>query len=163
MEYKYLLQFIVMLIVVGLLVGVGVLSLNYVGDAARESNIITNESFTVPAQNAKVSLSNGNITSFTQIINSTGAVWDASNYSVDLTAGTINNTGNAGSCTSGDTCYASYKYDDYNTVTKTVTTASATAIGEVSTNWLSLIVTIGILAIIIGLVITGFYMYYERK
>ena len=44
----------------------------------------------------------------------------------------------------------------------TAINASRDAIGEVSTVWMSLIVTIGVLAIIIGLVIAGFYFAARR-
>jgi hypothetical protein len=40
--------------------------------------------------------------------------------------------------------------------------ASRDAVGTVSTTWMSLIVTIGVLAIIIGLVIAGFYFKGQR-
>jgi len=40
---------------------------------------------------------------------------------------------------------------------QTAINASRDAVGEVSTVWMSLIVTIGVLAIIIGLVVAGFY------
>lgn len=40
--------------------------------------------------------------------------------------------------------------------------ASRDAVGEVSITWMSLIVTIGVLAIIIGLVVGGFYLANRR-
>lgn len=40
--------------------------------------------------------------------------------------------------------------------------ASRDAVGEVSITWMDLIVTIGVLAIIIGLVISGFYFANRR-
>jgi hypothetical protein len=39
----------------------------------------------------------------------------------------------------------------------TAINASRDAVGTISTTWMSLVVTIGVLAIIIGLVIAGFY------
>lgn len=44
----------------------------------------------------------------------------------------------------------------------TAINASRDAVGEVSITWLDLIVTIGVLAIIIGLVIGGFYFANRR-
>jgi len=48
------------------------------------------------------------------------------------------------------------------TKAETAINASRDAVSEVSTTWLSLIVTIGVLAIIIGLVIGGFYFSRNR-
>lgn len=44
------------------------------------------------------------------------------------------------------------------TAANTSITASRDAIGGIASNWMSLIVTIGVLAIIISLIIGGFYM-----
>jgi len=157
MEIDKLYQFVLIILLVGMLVGVGVLALDKFGTASRESTVVTNESFVVPAVNSVVTLSNGNMTTFTQVLNSTGDVWNSDNYTVTLLSGVLNNTGNQ-SCKAGDTCYAYYTYDKYNTVPITAINAGRDAVGEVSTQWLSLIITIGILAVIIGLVVSGFYL-----
>ena len=156
MNYNDLTSFVLILVVVGLMVGVGVLALDKFGDATKESTVITNESFTVPAANATVTLSNGNITTFTQILNASGSTWTSTQYSIDLTTGVLNNTGNTGACTNGTTCYAYYTYDEYDTTSATAIDAGRDAVGAVSNTWLTLIVTIGILAIILGLIIGGF-------
>ena len=156
MEWNKLPTIVLTLILVGLIVGVGVLTLDKFGAATKESTIITNESFTVPAANATVTLSNGNITAFTKILNASGDTWDSGQYSVDLSAGTINNTGNSGACTNGSTCYAYYTYDEYDTSANTALGNSRDAVGDVSNTWLSLIVTLLMLAIIMYLVISGF-------
>jgi len=44
------------------------------------------------------------------------------------------------------------------TSAETAINASRDAVGEVATQWMSLIVTIGVLAVIIGLVVGGFYI-----
>lgn len=49
------------------------------------------------------------------------------------------------------------------TAAETAINASRDAVGEVSTTWLSLIVTIGVLAIIIGLIVGGFYLYTMKR
>ena len=157
MNFKNLPNFVLMFIVVAMLIGVGVLSMDKFGTAVREKTVITNESFTVPAVNATVTLSNGNMTTFTQILNSTSGVWASTDYSVTLLTGILNNTAN-GSCKEGDTCYAYYTYDNYDTKPIETIYASRDAVGEVSITWMDLIVTIGILAIIIGMVVSGFYL-----
>ncbi len=40
--------------------------------------------------------------------------------------------------------------------------AARNAVGEIASNWMSLIVTIGVLALIIGLIVGGFAMYQRR-
>lgn len=159
MDYKSLPMFVLTIVLVGLLVGVGVLSLDKFGDAAAESTVITNESFVVPAAiNGTVTLTNSNQTKFTQVLNSSGAVWASSNYSTVLSTGVLTVLDNSsGICDSGDTCYAYYTYDNYNTQPVTAIYSGRDAVGEVSITWMDLIITIGILAIIIGMVIGGFY------
>lgn len=156
MKYTALPTFVVMLVLIAMLVGVGVLTFSKFGSAAKESTVITNESFTVPAE--AVTLAHGNITSWLYVLNATGDVWGAGNYSVDTTTGVFNNTGNESGCVDKDTCYAYYTYDEYNTETMTAASAAGTAVGDISNTWLTLIVTIGLLAIIIGMVVAGFML-----
>lgn len=145
-----------MIVAVGMLLGVGVLTLDKFGTATKESLTILNESFTVPAANATVTLNNGNITSFTKILNASGGTWSSSSYSVDLTLGVLNNTGNTGACTNGSTCYAYYIYDEYDTDANTALSSGRDAISEIGTTWLGLIITIIVLSLILGLVIKSF-------
>lgn len=158
MELKNILKFTLVIVVVGMLVGVGVLSLDKFGEAVGESTIITNESFIVPIVNGSVSLANENLILFSSVINSTGFTWGSGNYTVDLESGILTNIGNSGACSNGSTCYANYVYSDYDNKPYEAIGSSRDAVGEISITWMSLIVTIGILAIIIGLVIAGFYL-----
>lgn len=156
MELNNLLNVVVLFVLVGMVVGVGVLAMDKFSTATREVVTVVNESFTSPQINKTVSLANGNMSAFISVTNTTGAILASGNYTIDLDAGTLNNTGNQTPCLTGTTCYANYKYYDYNTDAATALNAGMTELSGVSTTWLGLIITIVILAIIIGLVINGF-------
>lgn len=146
------------LILTALIIGVGVLTLDLYGSAAKERITISNESFTVPQLNKTVSLAYGNITEVTQILNASGDIWNTSLYIMDLEAGTLNNSQNSGACTNGTTCYAYYLYDEYETDTALATIASRNDIGDISNVWMSLVITLIILSLIMYMVISNFVM-----
>lgn len=162
MELNNIPTIIILFILTGLIVGVGVLTLDKFADATYDSLVITNESFTVPAKDATVSLANGNITTFTQILNGSGSTWSTANYSIDLTTGVLNNTNNGTSCRQGDTCYAYYTYTEYDTSTGTTLRNARDDVGDVSNVWMSLIVTIVMLTVIMFLVLRGFAVSMKR-
>lgn len=155
-DYSKLPIVVFLIILVGMLVGVGVLTLDKFSSSVADSVSVINESFTAPQKDEVVSLANGNITAFTRVINTSGFAYSSGNYSVNLLLGILNNTGNQTPCVVNETCYAFYTYDDQNSKAAVTARKGRDAIGEVSTVWLSLIVTIAALAIIIMLVIKGF-------
>jgi len=160
MEVKNLPEIILMFVMVGMIIGVGIMTFGKFGDAAVESVTILDESLTWPSLNGNMTLAHGNLTSFSQIVNTTGSVYPAANYSIDLTSGRIqigiNDSALLPCGTVADTCTADYVYDEYDTATKTAMSATSTAVGTISSTWLGLIVTILALAIVLGLVIKGF-------
>ena len=156
MEIRDLYPFVLLLIMVGMVIGIGVIIIDSLADASRISTPISNESFTMPAQNATVSLSHGNITSMTQILNSSGSALPSTNYSVDLDTGVLNNTHNETGFEEGETLYAYYVYDDYDTTAASSLHSTRDAISSVATDWLPLIVIVAVLAIILTLVIRSF-------
>jgi len=158
MEIENLAPIILTLVLVGLVVGVGVLTLDKFGTATKELRTTTSESITIPAQNAIVTLANGNLTKVTSIVNSTGTTLSSANYSINLVTGAINNTDNVSSCGTGDTCLVTYSWTDYNTKTNAAVGAAGAAVGDVSNTWMSLIVTLLALSLILGLMVTSFVM-----
>ena len=156
MDMEKLPQFVILLVIVGMLLGVGILVLDKFSDSARESTTITNESFVMPVANKTVSLAQEDLTSFTKIMNSSGATLGSGNYSVVLSAGTVNNTGNAVGFLNGSTVYAYYVYDDYTSTPVTSIRSTRDAIAEISTSWLPLIIIVAILGLILGLVLASF-------
>lgn len=148
--------FVLLLVLLGMLLGIGVLVLDKFASSIYDEKTIINESFTVAALDATTALANGNLTTLTRIINSTQGVWESTNYTVDLDAGTINNTNNGTSCAEGFTCLATYTYKDFEHETKSTLRATVTAMTPVADTWMPLIVTVMILAIILTIVIRSF-------
>jgi hypothetical protein len=157
MDYNALPIVVLTIVLVGLLVGVGVLAQDKMIVAVRESVTTVNESFTTPVTNGTVTLTKGgNISSIVQIVNASNVVWNAKNYKFDVATGKLNNSVNNETCENATTCYATYIYYEYGTDAGNTLISSRDAVGTVSTTWMSLVVTIAILAVIIGLVIGGF-------
>lgn len=156
MDFRELPALVLMFLFTGMLIGVGVLILSSFGDATSKAEVVTNESFTVPAVGASVSLSHGNLTVFTKILNATGSAQDTNNYTVTLATGSILHEVNTSTCTQSDTCYAYYTYTDYETNTKVALASAYAAVAGVATNWFALIITIAVLAILLTLVIRSF-------
>lgn len=158
MEINKLPSFVLLLILVGMLLGVGILTFGMFASADYKSRTVVNESVTWPAEGANVSLAHGNLTSLTSVINGSSDAVPSSNYTVYLSAGKITNLENSSYCTAGDTCYVNYVWNDYYTPATVSLNDASTASSAISSTWLSLIITIAVLAIIIGLVIAGFAM-----
>lgn len=158
MEFKDLYPFVLMLVMIGMLLGIGILVLdNFRTTGTGVSTAITNESFVMPAANATgTSLAHGNITAFTYVLNSTGDTCDATDYTITLASGAVLNTGQPKGCHNGTTVYAYYTYTDYNNAAATSMVNTRNAIATISTSWLPLIVIVAVLALILGLVIRSF-------
>ena len=151
MEIKDLYPLVLMIVFVGLLLGVGILVLDKFGEAAKDSTTIVNNTLAAVGA-ASVTLSHDDVTSVTSIVNASGD----SNYRLTTdynftTAGVFTFARNI----SNNTVLVSYVYDR-DTISTTSAANSAAAISDISTSWLSLIITIAILAIILGLVIRSF-------
>jgi hypothetical protein len=155
MELQELQPFVVMLILVGLLIGVGVLTLDKFGDATYYSTTITNESFTAPAQDGTVSLAKTGMLSVSEVNNGTD-VLDSSNYTVALDTGVLTLNDNTTGCPTAGTCYATYVYKDYNTKTATAVDSARDEVSNVTTTWLGILITIVIMALILTAVIRSF-------
>ena len=161
MEIKQIYPFILTLIMMGMIIGVGLLVLGNFGNAVRDTNAVTNEStaisgFAGTPSNATFTMSNIPLKDVTRITNSANYVGVLNvDYNVSsLTAGTItlwNGTG-----TWGDThANVTYRYYSDSTATDTIQNVE-TATGTIPATWLPLIITVMILAIILTLVIRSF-------
>lgn len=157
MEVNNLPTIILVFVAVGMLIGVGILTFTSFGNAAGVSTTVSSENITWLGLNENITLAHGNLTSFTQILNSSGDVLSTSNYSVTNAAGRIQVLDNTtGACATGTDCIASYVYTEYDTDVATATTHVSTAIGTIPTTWLPLIIVIVCLAIIMIMVIRSF-------
>lgn len=155
MEIKDLHPFVITLVMVGMIVGIGVLIFNGFAVGSAETTVITNESHVWLNNTKNVTLTNGNLTTLTQILNSTDDIVDTSNYTVHLTEGWVTINGNTSACATGDTCYFYYTYTEYDTPTEDAMTNASGALDDITGDWLGIIVIVGCLAIILYLVIRG--------
>ena len=157
MELKELPGLIILITVIGMLLGIGILIFGRFGDAAYDSKVVQNESFTVPGNVTNVTLSHGNITAFTKIINASGSVLETSKYTVFSTKGIVERNDAANTtCKDGTTCYAWYTFTDYDTATRTAMIDVADETGTIASTWLSLIITVIMLSFVLVIVIRSF-------
>ena len=157
METQNLPAIILSFVMVGMILGVGILTLDSFGPASSGRTTITAESATFTF-NSTITLANGHVVSFTGITNSSGVTVPASNYSASVSGATVS-VGNCTSCMgtkNGDAVTLSYIYDKYDSHAKTGTDNVVTAAGTISSTWLPLIVTIIALSVILLLVMRSF-------
>lgn len=153
MDIKILRNFITMLVLIGMVLGVGVLTLDKFGTATKDSTTITHEVISIAS--GVGATANDDVTSVSFFGNSTY------NTDIDFVIGTDVNWTTAGAITARATNFTdgdyniSYLYDkDSKTTTSMGSVVSA--ITPLSTTWLPLIVTIAALAIILTMVVASF-------
>lgn len=153
MEFNKLPAFVLLLVMVGMILGVGMLVLDKFGVATKTSTTVTNES--VNFTNGAGNVDYGGVTAIDALINSTSpyTAVAASNFSF-TEAGAITITDGLNSNISA---LITYKYGK-NSTTSTALTATTDAIAPIATTWLGLIVTIAVLALILFLVIRSFVL-----
>lgn len=155
MEIKGLYGFVLTIILVGMVLGVGVLIFDTFNTSVGTLTTVTNQSFTVPANGSGTVTLRSNMVSFTSVVNDTADEWDSSNYTVDLTTGVLTNLYNE-TCAPTKTCYATFSYRPTDSATSGVMNSSISTVTPIASTWLPLIVTVAILAIILTLVIQSF-------
>lgn len=160
---KSVIPLVLSLVLIGILVSVGVVLFTNLGEAAYQTVTVSSASFTMPGVNATAATIGGSGTNITTgsvvLANSTGTVLPAAQYSVNTVTGKVTfltNKSGTGLCGDGQTCYASYLWTKKGSTTQTATSGITSAITPVTTTWLSLIVTVAVLAIVLGLVLMAF-------
>lgn len=158
MEYKNLTGFVLLMVFVGMLMAVGIIVLDNVGIAAKESTTVTGESVTI--LNRAGTTANDDVTSVTRINNtnvtctSIGAI--ATNCAEFKTTGALTLNSSTFNGTWGNGTYdVSYVYDA-DTDSTTATSNTVSAVSAIASTWLPLIITIVILSIILVLVMNAF-------
>lgn len=155
MEVKELPQIILVLLLIAMLGGVSVLTLNAFGNAAVEATAVTNESVTITS--GEGALTNVPVLSVSEVRNESDATFDiVTDY--NLTGG----NGSVYDFAVDGTYYFDYTYNK-TTAAVTSANASANAIGTIGSTWMSLIVTIVILSVIIVMVIGGLTVYARKR
>ena len=155
-ELNNLYGFVLMLVMIGLIIGVGVLVLDKMSTTVYMDRDVINESVVTPTNNTAVPLLRHDLVTFTSFINLSGEAYPAANYTVNLAAGNLTPLYNTSECREGDTCYASYTWRDYGSAATVALNNSRAAITPIASTWLTLIVTIVVLAIILTIVIRSF-------
>jgi len=149
MEIKQLESFVLLLVMLGLIIGVGVLTLDKFGVATKDSTIVYSENVTITA--GVGTPTNDDITSLDDCYDSSNRSHLILNSECNLSGTTeilVNTTGNG-------IIGINYTYDKDSTATTTVTSVN-TSMGTIASTWLPLIVTIVVLSIILTLVIRSF-------
>jgi hypothetical protein len=150
-EFKNLPQIVLMLVLVGLIVGVGTLVLDSFSTATK-----TTSSYW---ENVTITANSGQLTK-TSYITGVNFVRNATNTSTTYTYGTQVNVTSAGVVTTSNPPTAGSLEFNYTYLTtskaSTAIDSATSATGSIATNWLSLIVTVVVLAIILWFVVSAF-------
>ena len=149
MEMKDLTSVVLVLVLVGLIVGVGVLVLDQFGQSVRQINTVVAEDVTLTTNAG--TLTNVPVITFTRFGNSTVNLTTGTDVNVTLASGAIVTNGAL-----VDGTYQAYYTYYYNTSATTVLNSGVSAVSGIATNWMALIVTIIVLALILGFVVTSF-------
>ena len=152
--------FVVLIVLVGMIIGVGVLISDKFGSAT--SNIVYNINQTFSegtwVNNSVVDLSGGNITAVHRVTNHTGSgnIAPGACYFVNKTPGTIMFVNSSVPCDMLPSISIIYDWKNYDTITRRTMSSVTDEIGAIATDWLGLIVTVMILSIILFLVVRSF-------
>lgn len=155
MEVEKLMPFVILMVLTGMLLGVGLVIFEKFGSATYYSDS-NNNSLTRGANMTKTSLAWGNISN-TALWNGTVSTIPSECYVLDETAGTFNFTNTSAGCDFiADTIYLVYDYKNYATETAAAMTSVIGETDNISSDWFGLIITVFVLALILGLVIVAF-------
>jgi hypothetical protein len=157
MEVNDLYKFVLMLVLVGMILGVGILALDKFRDVAWNTATTVDEALTL-TNGTTSTLAHGNVTSLTLLENGTNAAaLTGVTYTFTAGAGTIAWTNNvSGSYQNGVSVNATYSWEQHNTPAATALGQTNAEIAKIPSDWLGLIVTITVLAIIFGIVVRSF-------
>lgn len=164
MEIKNLYPFVLLMVLIAMLLGVGLITLENFGKYARTSTTVTNEQI-IASNLTCVQLAQNYITTEgARITNSSSGTDITSCFTWDKTGKfngdclTLDETVSA-TCNlyNASTVNVSYAFGATSSAT-TASTNVSTELGGIGTNWFGLIITIAILSIIIALVVQSFAM-----
>ena len=153
MDIKEIPGVVVLLTLIGMLIGVGLITLIALGDASRITNVVTNESHVFTTNSTGTALTQTEVKSVTSLSNISEVLTENSDYNVTIGATATYILVDAS--IDGNTLNVTYEYYTDATATTAMDNA-ATALSSISTTWLALIITIICLSIIMVLVIMSF-------
>lgn len=172
MEVKNLYPFVLLIVLVGMLIGVGVLMFDRFGAQAYTDYTILNDSFTANNNTealARTNLGYGNLTVVTAVYNNSNhstvitscfpTMYQTRNYQ-NLSIGSLVFVHNLSTLchgiSNGSTIFAAYTFRNYESAAKVASDNMRTEVGNISSNWLGLVITVVILSIILFLVVRNF-------
>lgn len=156
MEAKEVMELTLILILAGMLIGVGVLTLDKFSAAVYDSHTVTNETIVWPANTTTVNLTYGNVSALIDIFNASGDTIPSTHYNFSADYGMFTAWDNTSYAADGDNVGVTYTWMDFDSQAALALEGGRDATSGIATTWLSLIVTIAVLAIIMTLVIQGF-------
>ena len=152
MEWKDLSGFVVLLVLVAMVLGIGLITFDKFGDAAKATAPISEEAIAI-ADDGTGTTTNDDVISISSLKNETG---DIVLILTDPTTFNWSSDGNIWTNISwADNLNITYVYKADSTTT-TVMGNAVDATTPIASTWIPLIVTVSVLAIILGLVITSF-------
>ena len=147
--------FILLILLVGLILGIGILTFDKFGASVYYTREDYNDTVTIANYTAQA-LDYGNITFVSIYAN--GTAIPSSCYSINSTDGHFIWTNETAICdvVQGTNFGVVYDFKEYDTKTRSAMTSSGSELAKISTDWLGLIITVFVLAIILFLVIRSF-------
>lgn len=164
METNQIFSLVFIMVVLGFLLGAGILALDKFSDASRDTYTIVNESINASALNKNainVTLANIPVKEITWFRNKSHyTATSPRDYNItNLNTGTVqlfNASGwLTGAAGANQWINVSYKYYSENDASTSLSD-SATEVGNVSDQWLGLIITVSVLSIILTLIVGSF-------
>ena len=156
-------QFVLLIILVGMIIGVGIITMDAFSSTTYYTRSNYNDTVLIANYTAQ-QLDWGNIT-VTKVWNGTTNTLNSVCYTINATPGYFiytNQTKDTCGTDANTNFQIIYSYLDYKTATSAATANVSTEIANIASDWIGLIVTVFILAIILGLVIMSFRPGMER-
>lgn len=149
MDWNQLAGLALTLLLVGMVVGVGVLTLDKFATASKVDTTVTDEAVTITSGEGQ--LTYDDVTEINSFYNATNA-----SQAYTLTSVNWSTQGQLALAVLDGSYNCSYHYDKDTAGVTSVIVASSTAVDDIANDWMTLIVTVAILAVILGLVIGAF-------
>ena len=157
MDMKDLVPFVLMVVLVGMVVGVGLISLDRFSTTTFYQRSNYNDSISLTLNNTRYALDYGNITGVNAVWNGTNNLLSSSCYEIYTTNGSMRYINDTADCAVfAGTARVLYDFKEYNTATRNAVNSASNEVSGITTNWLGLIVTIFVLSIIVVLVVKSF-------
>ncbi len=162
-ELNQLYSFVLLIVLVGMVIGVGIITNDKIGSTTSYKRLNYNNSLTPTGNLTLTALDFGNLTKVVKVYNDTATdnTLPSTCYTINTTPGQfqVKVTDNS-TCLwdfdNGRAIYVIFDYKDFATATRTAANSVVTEIANIATDWIGLIVTIMILAIVLFLVVSSF-------